>query len=330
MNRIVKFNRYGGPEVLKIENAETPNITSKDEVLVKMSAYALNRSNVLFREGNYVYDAEFPSRIGTEAVGIVQKIGTSVTNFKIGDRVNLLAPQNESRDGNFADFNIVDKNDLLPVAGSLNDLEAATCWVPFLTLYKIFVEDNSIKNGDWIILPAASSSVSLAANQLVKHLKGKTIGITRGQDKVKSLKKQGYDEIIVSGEENVEDRIKDITSGGADFAFDPVGGDDLVKIIKSLKKGSELCVYGVLSGSITKLPIFSLMFSEVKIYCYTVYELFTDPIRLKNAISYFLPLFEERKLYPIHDKKILDLDRISDAFTYLESNKQIGKVVINN
>lgn len=330
MNRITLFKEYGSADVLKIETEDKPELISDDEVLVKMSAYALNRANVLFREGNYIYDAEFPSRIGAEAMGVIEQIGKNVSYFKIGDRVNLLPPENESKSGYFSDFNIVHKKSLLPVAESLSDLEAATCWVPYLTLYKIFVEDNYSKAGNWIILPAASSSVSLAANQLAKHMGAKTIGITRTSKKVKKLLQFGYDAVVVSQEENIEERIKEITGGGADFAFDPVGGKDLVKIINSLKNGSELCVYGILSGSTTELPIFPLMFSNVKIFCYSVYELFTDPERLKKAVSYFLPLFEQRKLLPIYDELVLDLDKIVDAFKYLESNEQFGKVVIRN
>lgn len=328
MNRVVEFAEYGGPEVLKIKTEAKPEISADEEVLVRMSAYALNRANVLFREGKYLYDAQFPSRIGAEGMGVVEKVGKRVKTVKVGARVNLLAPESESKSGYFADFNVVHESRLLPVASSLTDLEAATCWVPFLTLYKLFIEDDLVREGGWIILPAASSSVSLAANQLAKFRGAKTIGLTRTVKKVGQLKALGFDEVIVSQAENVEERIKEITGEGADFAFDPVGGADLTNIINSLKRSSELVVYGLLSEGKTELPIFPLMFSDVKISCYTVYELFTDPVRLKQALDYFLPLFEQRTLYPVHDKKVFDLNGIVDAFKYMESNEQLGKVVI--
>lgn len=330
MNRVVKFNQYGGPEVLSIETQDKVTELLAGEILVKMSAYALNRANVLFREGNYINEAQFPSRIGVEAVGVVEKIGEGVVNLAVGDRVNLVAPENESQSGYFADFNIVNQNNILPVPSSLTDVEASTCWVPFLTLYKNFVEADFVKQGSWVILPAASSSVSLAAHQLAKHLGAKTIGLTRTSAKVEQLKALGYDEIVVTQEENIEQRIKEITDGGADFAFDPVGGTDLTQVINSLKYGAELCVYGLLSGSTTELPIFPLMLSGVKVSCYTVLELFMDPERAKQAIDYFFPLFEQRKLLPIIDPQVFELSQVVDAFNYLESNQQIGKVVFSN
>lgn len=330
MNRVVKFNEYGGAAVLKIETEAKVNTLKGKEVLVKMSAYALNRANVMFREGTYVYEADFPSRIGIEAAGVIENIGDEVANVKIGDRVSLIAPENESKDGYFADYNIVNEESLLPVAGSLSDLEAASCWVPYLTVYKNFVESGKIQKGSWVILPAASSSISLAANQVAKHLGAKTIGITRSSKKLSQLKEQGFDKVIVSEEENIEERVKEITGDGADYAFDPVGGKNLEKLVKSLKKGSDLTVYGALSGEMTELPIFSLMESQVKIDCYAVYDLFLDAERFQEAINYYLPLFEERKLVPIHDTNFFDFIDIVNGFRFLESNQQFGKVVISN
>jgi len=330
MNRVVKFNQYGGPEVLEIETQHKPtDITAKD-VLVKMSAYSLNRANVLFREGQYMELAEFPARIGIEAIGIVEEVGADVSSVHIGDRVNLAAPKNQSQQGYFADYNIVPETHLLPVPTSLSDMEAVTCWIPFLTLYKTFVESGVVNEGRWIILPAASSSVSLAANQLAQYLGAKTIGLTRTRDKLLQLKQHGYDEIIISQEEDIEARIKDITGDGADFAFDAVGGEDLGRIVSSLKQGAPLCIYGLLSDTATILPVFPLMASQVNISCYDVHELFLDSSRLKQAIDYFLPLFEQRTLVPIYDDNIRELGEITKAFEYLESNAQIGKVVAFN
>lgn len=330
MNRIIKFKKYGGPEVLEIETEEKVRQLAKGEVLVKMSAYALNRSNVLFRQGEYIYPAEFPSRLGSEAVGVVEKISEDVSSVKVGDRVSLLAPENESKQGYLADYNIVSEANILPVAKALTDYQASTAWIPYLTVYKNIVENENVKEGSWVILPAASSSVSLAANQVAKYLGAKTIGITRTSKKVVELKNLGFDEVIISNDENVEERIKEITGGGANFAFDPVGGESLTPLINSLKHGSDLVIYGVLSGQLTELPIFPLMETQVRISCYSVYELLTDTQRFKEALEYFLPLFEKKVLAPTHDENIFDLSDIVAGFEYLESNQQLGKVIIKS
>jgi len=329
LNRVVTFDKYGKSEVLHIKVEDVKENIEDNDVLVKMSSFAINRANVLFREGNYIMEASFPSRVGSEGVGIVEKIGSAVTNVNLGDRVNLLAPENESESGYFADYNIVNQNKLLPTAKAFNDYEASTSWVPFLTVYSKFVEEDHVKKDDWIIIGAASSSVSLAAMNVSKHIGAKTIGLTRSNDKVETLLNLGYDEVIVTEDNNTVEKIKTTTSGGANFAFDPVGGDGIEDIVNSLKQGSELCVFGVLSQN-TNLPIFSMMNTGVKISCYTIYELMMDKKRFDQAVNYFLPLFEKRKLSPVFDKNIFELKDVQKAFEFLESNKQVGKVLLKS
>jgi len=329
LNRVVKFERYGQAEVLNIEVEKVQDSLDDNEVLVKMSSYAINRANALFREGNYLMEASFPSRIGSEGVGVVEQKGSGVVNVNIGDRVNLLPPTNESEKGYFADYNVVDNSRLLPTAKAFNDYEASTSWVPFLTAYNKFVEEKQVKKDEWVIIGAASSSVSLAAMSVSKHLGAKTIGLTRSNDKVESLLALGYDEVVVTADKNTREQIKNITKVGASFAFDPVGGEGIDDIVNSLQSGSELCVFGVISPS-TPLPIFSMMNTGVKISCYTIYELFMDEKRLTEAVEYFLPLFEQRKLIPTFDKNVFELQDVQKAFFYMESNAQVGKVLLKS
>jgi NADPH:quinone reductase-like Zn-dependent oxidoreductase len=325
--RVVNFNQYGGPEVLALQSASRPE-PGKGQVRVEMKGLALNRSNSLFRSGNYIFGAQFPSRIGTEGTGIIDALGEGVTGFKLGQRVNLLQPQNESERGLAADFNVVAQETLLPSPPGLNDRQAATAWVPYLTLYNLFVEQGLAAKGKWVVLPAASSSVSLAANNLAHYLGAKTIGLTRTLVKAQALKEAGYDAVVISETDDVSARILEITGEGADFVFDPVGGSGLEKLISSVKRGAIINVYGVLAPGETVLPIFALMNSGATLSAYNVYELASDPVRMKAAIEYFAPLFDNGKLVPTVDPQHFSLDQIVDAFTHLESNNQFGKVVI--
>ena len=113
MTRLAKFNEYGGPEVLRVERID-PREIGPGEVRVRMRAIALNRANALFREGNYLYEASFPSRIGTEGVGVIEEIAPGVDGFEVGQRVNILPPDNESESGYAADVNIVPKENYFP------------------------------------------------------------------------------------------------------------------------------------------------------------------------------------------------------------------------
>lgn len=327
MARIVRFNEYGGPKVLTVESWEPPE-PGPGQVRVRMKAIALNRANALFREGNYLYEATFPSRIGTEGVGVIEATAPDVDGFHVGQRVNLLAPENESKNGYAADINIVPREALLPAPDGLDDRQAATAWVPFLTLYQLFVERGQAAAGRWIVLPAASSSVSLAANSLAHHLGARTIGVTRTAKKKAALEAAGYDALVISEEEDITARIMRITGSGADFVFDPVGGRQLEKLVACVKQGAEVNIYGLLDPEGTPLPVLPLMKSGAKLGCYTVYELLSDPARLKAAVDYYLPLFKLGEIVPVADDRNFTLDQIADAFRHMESNTQFGKVIV--
>lgn len=327
MARVVRFGKYGGPEVLKVESMDPPE-PGPGEARVRMKALALNRANALFREGKYMVEATFPSRIGSEGVGMIDKIAPDVSGFEVGQRVSLVAPENESAGGYAADFNVVREEALLPAPEGLDGRQAATAWIPFLTVYHLFVEQGQAAKGRWIVLPAASSSVSLAANSLAHHLGAKTIGITRTSEKMVALKAAGYDALVVSSSDDVSARIMEITGDGSDFVFDPVGGRQLEKLVASVKRGAEVNVYGILDPEGTMLPVFPLMNSGAKLSCYTVYELFSDPARLRAAVDYYLPLFSAGKIAPVADSREFTLDQIADAFRHMESNTQVGKVIV--
>ena len=138
-----------------------------------------------------------------------------------------------------------------------------------------------------------------------------------------------YDALVISEEEDITARIMEITGDGADFVFDPVGGPQLEKLASSVKRGATINVYGALDSGETLLPVFALMNSGATLSCYTVYELMTDPPRLKAAIDYFRPLFKSGQLAPVVDQSEHSLDHIVEAFQHLESNVQLGKVVVN-
>ncbi len=327
MNSVVKFSEYGGPDLLRIET-ESPADPAPGEIRVRMSAIALNRANAMFREGTYLSEATFPSRIGSEGVGIIDAVGANVSGWQVGKRVNLLPPANESLSGYAADFNTVPQDRLLPAPAGLNDRQAATAWVPFLTIYHLFVERELAAKGRWIVLPAASSSVALAANSLARHLGARTIGITRTRNKQGALETAGYDALVFSEDKSIANDIKQIVPDGVDFVFDPVGGAALADLVTSVKRGGEINVYGALDPGVTPLPIFALMNNGAKISCYTVFELLNDPERLTAAVDYFLPLFDSGALVPIADEREFSLDQIGDAFRHMESNTQFGKVTV--
>lgn len=324
----VIFEKTGGPEVLTLQNKDLPP-PAAGEVRLKMDALAVNRANALWREGTYLFPTTLPARIGTEGVGTIVAVGPGVTGWEIGRKANLLPPDHEGQSGYFAAENNVPVAKLLPAPSGIDDRIAATVWVPFLTLYEVFVQRGLAGPGDWVILPAAASSVALAAQALARHLGAQTIGITRSEAKRATLEKAGYDAVVVAENGDVAAQIGAICKGGAQLLFDPVGGAQLADLAPVMAPGSSIIIYGVLSGAPTEVPVFEMMAKRITLQCYTVYGLISDPPKLQAAIAFFLPLFEAGTLAPVVDPERFSLSQIADAFRFMESNDQIGKVVVS-
>jgi NADPH:quinone reductase-like Zn-dependent oxidoreductase len=145
--KVVKFSIYGSADVLFIETEQSkqPGVV---EVKLRMSAIALNRANALVREGTYLFEASFPSRIGTEGVGTVEEVGPDVVDWSVGQRVNLLPPENESEQGYAAEFVVVSMNKLLSAPRGLEHRSAANAWVPFWPFTIILWNENKQQKDD--------------------------------------------------------------------------------------------------------------------------------------------------------------------------------------
>lgn len=124
-------------------------------------------------------------------------------------------------------------------------------------------------------------------------------------------------------------RLLEFTDGDADFVFDPVGGRQLDKLIGGVTRGAEIDVYGLLDPAETPLPKFALMNSGASLGCYSVYDLFSDPTRLRAAVDYYRPLFKSGQIAPVADDKESTFDQIAEAFRHMESNTQLGKVIVS-
>ena len=181
----------------------------------------MNRAEVVFRKGQYIETPTLPSQLGYEAAGIVDAVGTGVTDFKVGDRVSSIPSFS------MVDYGVYGESAILPVTAvahypdKLSAAEGAAIWMQYITAYGALIEYGKMKKDDVVLITAASSSVGLAAIQLTKAIGGLAIATTRGADKKSFLLDAGADHVIVTDEENIAEKVMEITSGaGANLTFD--------------------------------------------------------------------------------------------------------------
>ena len=327
MARVVRFHEIGGPDVLRIEEIEIPP-PKKGEVQIRIHALGLNRAEVMFRTGQYISDPKFPARPGYEAAGTVAAIGEGVKGFKIGDAVSVIPGFDLNDYGLYGDLANAPASLVAHHPSALSWVEAAAVWMQYMTAYGALIDIAGLRSGEPVVIPAASSSVGLAAIQIANKVGATPVALTRGRSKRQALKDAGAAHVIVTDEQDLVAEILASTGGkGARVVFDPVGGPTVEKLTKAMAPYGILFIYGALSPEPTPLPLFQVLANGLTIRGYAMYEVTTDPTRLERGKRFVTEGLADGGLKPIV-ARTFPLEEIVEAHRYLESNQQFGKVVV--
>lgn len=326
-SRVVRFHETGGPEVLRIEEVEI-SPPGKGEVQIRIHALGLNRAEVMFRTGHYFSEPRFPARPGYEAAGTVAAIGEGVTGFKIGDAVSVIPGFDLNDYGFYGELANAPASLVAHHPSSLSWIEAAAVWMQYMTAYGALIDVAELKAGETVVIPAASSSVGLAAIQIANRVGATAVALTRGRSKRQALQDAGAAHVIVTDEQDLVKEVLAITGGkGARVVFDPVGGPTVEKLAKAMARFGILFVYGALSPEPTALPVLEAIANSLTFRGYIVGEVTTDPARRERGMRFINEGLADGNLKPII-AKTFPLEQIVEAHRYLESNQQFGKIVV--
>src|SRR5215510_2159743 len=340
MPRIVQFHRLGGPEVLAIEDVPSSE-PSSGEVTLQVQAIGLNRAESMFMHGYYLEPPRLPARLGYEASGIVTAIGPGVDPRWLYKNVSTIPAFSPNRYGVIGTEVIVPVHALAEYPSHLTAIEATSIWMQYMTAYGALVDLGRMKKGEFALITAASSSVGIAAIQTVKAEGAVSIATTRTEAKRDELFALGADHVVVTDEEDLVSRVKDITGGaGTRIIFDPIAGPLLDKLAEAAAPGATIFEYGWLSGAPTPFPPVLAMQKALNIRGYwlaeiTVPELLNghgtaglaDPQRLVQAKSYVYNRVKTGQLKP-KIAKTFPFEDVVQAYQYMESNEQVGKIVL--
>ena len=327
MPKIVRFYETGGPEVLKIE--ELPLVEpGAGEVRLKVEAIGLNRAEVMFRQGQYLENPAFPSRLGYEAAGIVDAIGPGTTGVKIGDRMSTIPSFSIGSYGVYGESAVVPAYAVAHYPENLSPAEGAAIWMQYMTAFGALIEFGRLQKNETVLITAASSSVGLAAIQITKSVGATAIAITRGAEKKNFLLGAGADHVIVTDEQDLVESVMAITSGkGADMAFDPVAGSLLGELAGAAAPGATIFEYGALSPAPATFPLFAALAKGLTVRGYTLFEIVKNADRLARGKQFIYSGLKNGTLKPIIDRTF-PLESIVEAHRYMESNQQKGKIVV--
>lgn len=327
MSRVVRFHRVGGPEVLQID--EVPDRALKDgELRVRVEAIGLNRAEQMFRLGVYLETPNLPATNGYEASATVLELGPGVSGFSVGEPISVIPAFSLNAYGVYADVAVVPAYAVVNRPKGLTAVEAAAVWMAYITAYGALIDIAKVGKGDAVVIPAASSSVGLAAIQTVNSVGGVSIALTRSSAKAAALKAAGAAHVVATEEQDLVEAVNAITGGrGARVVFDPVGGPGIEKLAQAMSPGGILVLYGLLSLQPTPFPFGPAVSKGLNVRGYTLFELMPDASRREAAISFVTRGLEAGTLKPVI-AKTFPFDQMVEAHQYLESNTQFGKIVV--
>jgi putative PIG3 family NAD(P)H quinone oxidoreductase len=332
--KAVYVKELGGAENLEIRAVENPSKPKGKEVLVNVKAAALNRADIMQREGVYPAPKNFPERIlGLEFAGEVAEIGDGVSEYKIGDRVFGI-----TAGGAQAEFLITDKSLLARIPDNLNFTEAACVPEAFITAHDAIFTLGNLQKGETLLIHAVGSGVGLAALQLARTKDIKTFGTSRTADKLLKCDKLGLDYGIVANADLSEGEnpkffaeiIEHLSDGkGVDVILDLVGAKYFAANLESLNLKGRLILVGLTGGTKAKFNLGTALSKRLKIVGTVLRSRSAEEKAEATAkfVEDVLPFVAAGLIKPNLDK-IFPVESVREAHEYLESNRSFGKVVL--
>ncbi len=324
--KAVLMNEFGGPEVMKVGEIDTPE-PKPNEVLIKVMATSINRPDLVQRVGNYPPPKGDSEILGLEVAGTIASVGSEVKNWKIGDRVMALVGG-----GGYAEYAVAYENHLMPIPDSMSYTEAACVNESYITAFLNVFMIGDLQDGQTAILHGGGGGVNTAAIQLAKALtpNAKLI-VTASPSKLERVKELGVDLVIDYTETpDFTDVVKEYTAKkGVDLVLDHVGAKYLKPNMNSLAYKGKLVVIGVISGIKAELNLALMMVKRQQIIGSV---LRSRPVSEKGEIiaeftRRALPKFADRSIVPIIEK-VFPLEEVVAAHQMMEEDSHFGKIVL--
>lgn len=322
MAKAVRFYEAGGPDVLRVEDVPVGS-PAEGEVRIRHVAVGMNFADTYFRQG--YYPVPLPNGIGVEASGVVEAVGPNVNGYQLGDRVTYTG----SPLGAYSTERVMPVGSLIKLPAEIDHQTAAAMTMRGLSAAYWMLKTNPwMKSGDTVLLHAAAGGVELIAVQWAKLLGLRVIGTVSSLEKAAIAKAHGCDEIIFYRQEDVVERVRELTNGeGVTTVFDTVGKDTFEASLKSLKRRGVLVGCGTASGPFPPIDALQLaMQGSVYFTRPALADYIADPAeRAELASALFEHVAAGRIKIEINQR--YELDDAVQAHRDIEAGKTTGSSI---
>lgn len=324
--RAVVLTSYGEPEVLTISEVPDP-VPGPDEVVVEIAATALNRADLLQRRG--FYPEPGPKRAheipGMELSGTVAAVGERVAERAVGDQVMAIVSG-----GAYAERLAVHERQTMAVPVGVDLSDAAALPEVGITAHDALVVQGGLRAGGWALVHAGASGVGSMAIQVARAM-GARVVTTTSAAKVEAVRAFGADVVVDYGVDDFADAVRDATGGrGVDTVLDVVGADYLRRNLACLCVGGTIVQVGVMGGGKTTFDLAAMLPKRAHLVGTVLRgrSLEEKIAATRRFAAEVIPAIEAGTVSPVIDRRYALAD-IAEAHTYMETNANVGKIVID-
>jgi NADPH2:quinone reductase len=322
--------KAGGPDVLEVQNLPEPEISEPHQVKIRIKAAGVNPIDTKVRKMAMFFPDRLPAVLGCDMAGEVVAVGADVTQFAVGDKVWACHGGLGAEQGNYAEYSVINARWLAPMPKTGSYLTAAAAPLVLITAWGALFERGALQAGETVLIHAGAGGVGHVAIQLAKIKGARVITTVSNQQKAELVKSWGADEVIIYTQEDVQERVKQITANqGVDLVFDTVGGDVFAQ---------SIALTSYFGRIVTLLDPGDVDWAEARMRNLQIsFELMLTPIlrQLDAARDRHIAILKQCAQWidagtlQIHVAQTLPLSAVQQAHITIEQGHCTGKIVLD-
>ena len=329
MMKAILMERIGGPEVLRLADVKTPQITNSHELLIRIKAAGLNPVDGKQRERGTRYPGTLPQILGCDCAGVVEEAGKMVRRFKMGDEVYFMHGGIGREQGNYAEYTVIDERFAAKKPSCISFEEAAGVPLAILTAWESLFDRGNLRRGQTVLVHAGAGGVGHFLLQLAKWKGAHVCTTVSDSAKAEFVRMLGVDRVIRYKGEDFSQAVLDLTDGrGVDLAVDTVGGDTFFKTISAVRLyGRVVTLLGPKESRWEEARMRSIDLSWEMVLTPMYYGIGSLKVHHRKILETCAKLIDEG-MVQVTLSKCFPLQDAQSAHRELEEGHTIGKMVL--